>query len=812
MCKTVNTFFLFVWLTAILPLHLYGQISSRNGFNLTSSGTVRVLLVFGEVINDPDYLKETYTSWPPGQMPTDPGYMLDTLLNSSNIHGKLTKLFYDASFGEFTLIGDYVNSLMQIDYNSYSGTMGEIVGNYLNSIPADDITTAHQYTFNGSDFDNWQYNDTNGAVKTPGMDNKIDLIIVLWRVNSLFRDECNSCGTVFSIYNPVKGKGGSEYGSVTTAYSGTEWGAIRHEIAHSLLGSDAFATGGHCGNTGRTTIPKQGGYSILNYAVGASGTLYNGFDRWRLGWKLPSKQYYISALDATTKTPVNTDLVYVASAPYHDYILRDFVTTGDVIRIQLPYLKSEKPNVRYQYLWLENHQMVSELDLNKRDAKGIYAYIQVGWDDTTNFTNNGDKQYLTFLHGMGNYDLTYKPDSTIYLNSDKQNPLTGYSMIQGLAYNIIDPNIIDGVSYYDKIFADEVINAKSVLKDGITLPSSDYAFPTWPGWGTIHDPFIAGRKIGICSNPATTPILTYKVNHFKAVPNLTPRDYDNEKIYLNGLSFEVLECRPPNGDIKVRIRYNDFDVNNDVRWCGPIVLNERVDLKNGTIILDQGFTPTRPVNPIMFGEQKIYASPTVFTNKPFAEFNMFEATQTVVKNNSAFILEHHGALNIKDDAVFTVKSGSTLALHNGSSIFIQGSGRLEIEAGAYVCFEHEDSVFITLEDPLSVINFRPGYHAGVNPNVLTGFSCSTNPAEAAVSGNGAIHANYNQNIFIQNETINTNRYISGSFVSIGREVTPYMPVGDVLITSGDEVIVDVTNEILLDKGFEAALGCTFEMR
>jgi hypothetical protein len=810
MNKAINTLFLFVWFTAILPLGLYGQISSRNGIALSSSGTVRVLLIFGEVINDPDYNKETFSSWPPDQMPADPGYMLDTLINSSNIHGKLSKLFYEASFGEFVVIGDYVNSLMRIDTNSWNNSMGEIVGNYLNGIPADDITTAHQYTFNGSDFDNWQHNSIQGGVKTPGMDDKIDLIIVLWRVNSKFRDECNSCGTVFSLLNPVKGKAGSEYGSVTTAYSGTEWGAVRHEIAHSLLGSDAFATGGHVGNSGRTTIPKQGGYSLLNYAHGASGTLYNGFDRWRLGWKHPSKQYYISALDATTLTTVNTDLVYMAGIQYHDYILRDFVSTGDVIRIKLDYLKSEDSSTRNQYLWLENHQMVSELDLNKRDAKGIYAYIQVGWDDMTNFTDNGDKQYLTFLHGMGNYDMIYGADSTIYLNSVRQNPFTGYSMIQGLAYNIVNPNIINGVSYPDKIFADEAFYATGVVKDGIPLPSSDYSLPCQPSFGTIHDPFLAGSKIGIGSNPSTNPVLTYSVRDKKLVPFLTPQPADNKKIYLNGLSFEVLEYQA-NGDAKVRISYRDFDINNDVRWCGPIVLTERVELTAGTITLDQGLTPTRPVNPIQFNGEDIYASPTIFTAKAQGYYKMFAGTQTVVKNNSSYVSEQYGSMEINDQSPFIVRTGSTLVLKTGSNLLIKATGHIEVESGGYICIE--TGAHITLQDPLSAINFRTGHLSGFNPvSGLTGCNCLSNPEGAAVTGSGEIHSAFSSNFFIQNQTIGTDEYYTGNNISIGRAVDPSQNPGDVIIQSGTNVILDAQSNILLDVGLTINAGAGFEMR
>jgi hypothetical protein len=791
------------------------QQSSQNGMELPVSGTIRVFLVFAECINDPNYSLINKSSWPPGEMPAKPDTFFDTIYNASEIHGAITKLYSEASFGKLVILGDYLNELVQIDYNTMIGKGATQVLDYLNdSIDSSTIITANGYDINGDDFDRWvvvcgRAGDTTYLPKVEAEDDYIDILYILWRVNSKINVDNTNYNSGKS-YHDIKDKNGINLLIHGTNYTGNNWGVVRHEIAHSLIGGNEFHTGGRCGETGRATLSKQGGYSLLNYDHGVLGTLYNGFDRWRLGWKDSNKQYYISALDANTLTPINTALNYLPGAQYHDYILRDFVSTGDVIRIKLPYVQSESDTVRNQYLWLENHQMVSDLDLANRNAKGIYAYIQVGYD-SLNLFGNGDQQYLTFLQGLGNYDISYDDASAFYINYDKANPFTGNSVIQAAAFNLVEPNIDSTVTpwvyYTDKILAGEVINAQAVVKDGYRLPASDYAYLTWPGWGTIHDPFLAGCKIGISSNPSAVPVLTYQV--VSGVPNLTSQPYDNRNIYLNGLSFEVLEIQA-NGDAKVRIRYRDFDVNNDVRWCGPIVLKERVDLKNGTILLDQGLTPTRPVNPIPFNGDTIYASPTVFTTKAQGYFKMFEGTQVVVKNNSAFVSEQYGSLEIKDDAVYTLKTGSTLALRYGSNLLIRGSGSIEVESGGYICIE--PGATITLEDPLSVINLRNGYHAGVNPDVLKGFNCSSNPAGAAVSGSGHINANFNENVFVQKTTITTNRYISGNNVSIGREVDPTQSYGDVLITSGKEVIVDATNDILLDKGFEAALGCTFELR
>jgi hypothetical protein len=791
----------------ISPVYSQDTINSQNGSGLSSSGTIRAFVMFAEMLNDPLYNSINTSDWPKGQMPLHPEFFLDTILDPNNIQGIITQYYYEASLHKLKIVGDYLDTLMQFDYYNYDrGNAGLEITNYINNrIPGTDFQSAHGYWFNGTAFDQWQFNPLQGGLKLPGMDTKVDLMIIVFRVNSFQNYGENNCGSPLHMnYGPIKGKSSLEYGSISNAYKAKEWIAIRHEIDHSLLGrSDALATAGHCGKSGyRSTIPLQGGYSLLSYEDENLGVLYNGFDRWRLGWK-GDKNNYISALDASNQQEISTDLTYEIGAPSHDYILRDFVSTGDAIRIQLPYLKSESSLVRNQYLWLENHQMLNgNLDLHLTSAKGLYAYIQVGYDDLTSFSG-GNEQYLTFLQGLGNYDMVYS-ESSVQINSDRINPFTGYNIMQGLVYNRVDPNIIGATSYFDKIFPDEVLYPTAVIKDGILLQESDFYDGTKPCRGTIYDPITPDHKTGIGTNPSTTPVLTYYM--IAGLPDNSPRPYDNRRIYLNGLSFAILENN--NGNLKVRINFNDYIVNSDTRWCGPIVLNEKVSLCNATITLDQGLTPTRPVNPIMFNGEKIYADPTIFTANGGSEFAALGTANAIIKNNSAYVNELDGNLIIKDQSVFRVKTGSTLLVKAGSNLKVMGSGKVEIETGGCLCIENGANV--TLQDATSQIHTQIDITPGVNTAVLTGnYDCRYNLASTPFSGSGAMNCDLNSlDAYYQNQTLTGTRTYSARNIYAGEKVRTDRATGLAKIGSGANITLNASGDILLDNGFEAPLGCT----
>lgn len=52
--------------------HIIAQVSSENGRWNPVKGQFRVLLVYAEVLNDPNYNLVTQPSWPAGQMPLNP--------------------------------------------------------------------------------------------------------------------------------------------------------------------------------------------------------------------------------------------------------------------------------------------------------------------------------------------------------------------------------------------------------------------------------------------------------------------------------------------------------------------------------------------------------------------------------------------------------------------------------------------------------------------------------------------------------------------------------------------------------------------
>lgn len=70
---------------------------------------------------------------------------------------------------------------------------------------------------------------------------------------------------------------------------------------------------------------------------------------------------------------------------------------------------------------------------------------------------------------------------------------------------------------------------------------------------------------------------------------------------------------------------------------------------------------------------------------------------------------------------------------------------------------------------------------------------------------------YAMDVYSQNETLNTSRYIGGNNIYIGNHVTTSKPQGNVTISNGANVVVDAQN-VTLDVGFECVLGSTFEVK
>lgn len=108
---------------------------------------------------------------------------------------------------------------------------------------------------------------------------------------------------------------------------------LRHEFNHGLFGPNQFHTGGSHSYGGGKYIPDQGGWSMMGGA-GSSFQTCNAWDRDRLDWKGSGKTLNISAVDATN-SELDADLDATNPNNAGIYILRDFITTGDALRIKL---------------------------------------------------------------------------------------------------------------------------------------------------------------------------------------------------------------------------------------------------------------------------------------------------------------------------------------------------------------------------------------------------------------------------------------------------------------------------------------------
>lgn len=68
------------------------------------------------------------------------------------------------------------------------------------------------------------------------------------------------------------------------------------------------------------------------------------------------------------------------------------------------------------------------------------------------------------------------------------------------------------------------------------------------------------------------------------------------------------------------------------------------------------------------------------------------------------------------------------------------------------------------------------------------------------------------NIYIQNESIYSDKYIYGKYFYAGENVTTSKPQGRAIIKNGSNVVFDATNDVNLEGGFEVELGGEFEVK
>jgi len=762
---------------------------SRNGRYVYPHGVLRALIILVELDYadpDDDPVLDGTEHWPVHALPIwannlDPNLNLFDADPAPIPQGMVTKYYHYASSGDFTLLADYLNPADGAIFhvattnglmNSPSATSATLA-----AVNAQmDSTFSTLFSHNSIDhFDQWILSDTNGALNGPGLiktnsnletPRKYDHVVLIYR-------NANDLTSMSGNVNPSSPGAIGGYGANTFSKFGGNKAPdniMRHEFGHLLYGPNNFHTagGGKDVDGSQYFITQSSGWSNMGLWNGSLPS-WNGWDRQRMGWKAYDQTFEISAR-RPNMIEVNGDLDVNDPGDAGTYILRDFVTSGDAIRIKLPFndLSNEYP----EFLWVENHQGIGqngspfdkwlhESSINpcvEGLVPGVLMYMQI--DKETRLSTSlsdiysGPGDYLRPLDASGHYDIHFNAaiDTTYCVCWEcpkypfvrgQENPFTGSA---DRHYVALDLNANALLSYADHRLNDmEDVNG-TVYDRLYTL-------------GNARQVFTSGgnNKVGVGTNPSSATMMNL-VGY-----DLTFNDpKDLRRIYLNGVSVELV-AQNLDGSIEVNVRFDDVDVVNDVRWCADEIQLNPVATSTGyslnvtaenTITLDRGTTATRRNNPEMYNGQQVFTSPTLMRCPANTWLNLAPGGGFVVDNGSTLRLEAGSRMDIGNGAVLRVKRGGKLELMGGSVLNILPGGQVIIEEdwqpGNHGRLVYHPDARINLEASNAVLEF-----AGVldiqanatftparsgNPNNTYGLVKFTNTSPAA-SYNVAAGAN-----------------------------------------------------------------------
>jgi hypothetical protein len=691
----------------LLPLAGFcqSQCDSRNGNSIPAHGKFRILNILINIVYDqtPErdpYYGVTNTDWRPGNpdklndnLPAYLNKFLSVDYKGTKPEGLMSRLFYESSLGHFILLGDF----MVVNVRQSEITPQKAGANFdfteviktavakINQLGGVKTVYGHDKL---SDYDYFEKGGA-GAPKKMGPNGKIDFIMIFTR-NSVRHEENGKVIYNYGQHNPMEGnswetqlcvpctllmEGKPVVNELSTAQniggydiSIKDKNIAFHEFAHDLFGGNNFHTSGgnHFGTSNAAVFTGlQGGYGLMG-AANSSLIGCNGYERWRMGWidTLSNPALYdISA------NGMNGE-VSVANGK-QSFVLRDFVTTGDALRIQLPYVDSAAEN---QYLWLENHQVgrnnsldyfqySKENDCRPAGTPGIYAYIQVGRDKLSSsksreIYSTDETDNLRMLTAKGNWDYridTYydtttciawkavRPCEILY----RENSLCGYNDMQTHCW--------DSTGRAAKITQTSVCEYPWIISKNGTKHND------LPFMGDEMTAFSGRSRIDMSSNPAAVNVITFYTMEFNR-QFAAYKKVNNRHIYLSGLSVSMQD--KPDGTVAVDIRWDQYDVTGNVRWTGPIILKEKALLKNrASLLLDQNETPLQLTRDQATG----YFSPS-----------------TTMECDSGSVLEigQKCKLTLDDKSRLIVKKGATLRLLPGAQVRVLNASSVVIEAGA----------------------------------------------------------------------------------------------------------------------------------
>lgn len=657
---------------------------SRHGWYISPHGTIRVLVIFAEIEWDVnpsrDPQPEGARHWPKGQLPTWKNDVFDPYPLPLP-KAMVSRYYHDISFGQYKVLGDYLDRVVTIRESEH----GDLGNGHSMSRPA--VEAANKLgtlrTANGfsvSDFDLWKRRGRAGLPKEPGPDDphSYDHVMVILRNSTLGHGrgsvDQGSSGRLFGYECDTQ----SRFGGMNAL----PFEILKHEFNHMLVGGNNFHSGG--GNSPSFVshfICLQGGWGIMG--AGASSLLScNGWDRDRMGWLPEGATHRVRARDLAGRE-VNADLDPLAGDTGL-FVLRDFVTSGDALRIRMPFIPDDEFP---QWIWVENHQGYprngSPTDrFHWEDAgdcidpiqPGLFMFMQVGRDERVGSNiYGGHADHLRPIPANGSFDFYLRGDtlrddcpfrgsSAIYVRDPKlANPLTGNHEQELVVHDPKRTGKLQRSVHYEP--RARAARGGGVEADAVFYGRPEHAF-------RMH----GTRKLGMGTNPSSANMTTLvssntRDTHQRGKPNV-------RAVYLNGISVEMLDMAA-NGDVTVRVATGDSRIEEHVRWCGDsIVLNplqgpggHSLQLMPGRrMLLDRSRTPTRIDAPEEAHGRTWFSAPTRFTVEQGARMRLERKSTLHMVHGSELHLMPGATLDLDPKARLRIDRGSRIVVGAGSTL------------------------------------------------------------------------------------------------------------------------------------------------
>jgi hypothetical protein len=197
--------------------------------------------------------------------------------------------------------------------------------------------------------------------------------------------------------------------------------------------------------------------------------------------------------------------------------------------------------------------------------------------------------------------------------------------------------------------------------------------------------------------------------------HVKPNAYLNRTVYLNGISVSILNenYRPDKfgeGAVRIKIRWDKYDVENDVRWCADSIRLSANDfdnsffslnIKNGaTVLIDRSLSPTYDYRD---SAHLNFTVPTVFT--------CLKNSAIMIEGGGRITVEHGSILEMDSLSLIHLRPKTEIIVRNGGRLIMRGGSRINTEGGKIIieetgAFEFDSDAMVHLISTKSALQIK----------------------------------------------------------------------------------------------------------